>query len=80
MNHIAHQYLDSKGLNFDHLKPLLLETAQKLQTENPLDAQTGPARRNDSTTIAAHLQELTGDQKEIYRLISKSIQDTYSND
>jgi predicted short-subunit dehydrogenase-like oxidoreductase (DUF2520 family) len=80
MNHIAHSYLDSKGLDYDHLKPLLSETAKKLQTASAYDAQTGPARRNDLLTIESHLSELSGDQREMYRLISKSIQDTYSND
>lgn len=80
MNFVAHEYLKSKDLSFDHLKPLLLETAKKLGTENPFDAQTGPARRNDSSTIEAHLKELSGTQKEMYRLISKSILDIYSND
>ncbi len=80
MNFIADQFLKSKDLEFEHLKPLLLETAKKLQTESPREAQTGPARRNDDTTIVKHLSELTGDKKEIYRILSESIQKTYKND
>lgn len=82
-NHLAHiskSYLETHGLSFDHLKPLLKETAQKLETATPYDAQTGPARRNDQAVIQTHLNMLEGTQQEIYALISKSIQSTYHND
>ncbi len=83
-NHLAHiskQYLDSEGLDFNHLKPLLKETAKKLETQDPLSVQTGPARRNDQEIIQKHIDALENPiQKEIYRLISKSIHQTYFND
>jgi len=44
---------------------------------NPLDAQTGPARRGDTITVKNHLKKLTGINKEIYKLLSQSIADTY---
>jgi predicted short-subunit dehydrogenase-like oxidoreductase (DUF2520 family) len=44
-----------EGLSFDLLKPLILETAQKIQSISPKDAQTGPARRGDQKSIQAHL-------------------------
>jgi hypothetical protein len=43
-----------------------------------MDAQTGPAKRNDQIVIENHLQQLTGEQKEIYRLVSDSISKTYN--
>ena len=82
-NHIAQiskSYLEARGLNFDHLKPLLKETAHKLETSTPFDAQTGPARRNDQAVIQTHLNHLEGTQREIYELLSKSIHKTYFND
>ena len=61
---------------FEILKPLIAETAKKIQTLDPADAQTGPAKRNDSTTINKHLAILTDEnQKEIYKILTKSIID-----
>ncbi len=59
------------------LNPLIQETAQKTVPMNPLDAQTGPARRGDTITVKNHLKKLTGINKEIYKLLSQSIADTY---
>lgn len=64
-------------LPFDLLKPLIAETARKIKTMSPEDAQTGPAKRNDQTTIQKHLARLNEDslQKEIYKLLTKSIRE-----
>lgn len=60
---------------FDILKPLIAETAQKITTLSPNQAQTGPAKRNDFNTIKAHLEFLTDEnQKNIYHLLTQSIQ------
>ena len=83
-NHLAHiskSYLDNKELDFDHLKPLLKETARKLESQDPISIQTGPARRKDQEIINEHIEALENPvHKEIYRLISKSIHQTYFND
>ena len=61
---------------FDILKPLILETAQKIITLSPEDAQTGPAKRNDKQTIEAHQLFLTNaNQANIYKTLTQSIQD-----
>jgi len=63
-------------LSFDILKPLIQETANKILTLTPLEAQTGPAKRKDTQTINAHLNYLKDDnQKEIYKMLTKSIID-----
>ena len=63
-------------LPFDILKPLIQETANKILTLSPYQAQTGPAKRKDSQTINAHLSFLSDDnQKEIYKMLTKSIID-----
>ncbi|MEN9441904.1 MAG: hypothetical protein RLZ33_1981 [Bacteroidota bacterium] len=80
-NHLAFQskaIIDKHELNWDYLLPLLKETTAKLLTLDPYDAQTGPARRNDQTVISAHADMLEGIQKELYLLLSKSINDTYN--
>lgn len=59
---------------FEILKPLIQETAEKIKTLEPIDAQTGPAKRNDSSTIDAHLAYLTNEnQLNIYKTLTQSI-------
>lgn len=55
---IAQDLLEKEGLDFSLLHPLILETAAKATQTNPGQAQTGPARRNDLSTIKAHLKLL----------------------
>lgn len=60
---------------FEILKPLIQETAEKIKFINPNEAQTGPAKRNDTNTIDAHLDYLTDEnQKKIYKILTQSIQ------
>jgi predicted short-subunit dehydrogenase-like oxidoreductase (DUF2520 family) len=72
---IAQQILAQHQLDFDLLKPLILETAQKVQTGLPAAMQTGPAARNDETTMNNHLQLLkdSADLQQIYTLLSQGI-------
>ena len=63
-------------VSFEILKPLIIETSDKIKYLNPTQAQTGPAVRKDTATIAAHLQFIKNtDTKEIYKLLTKSIID-----
>lgn len=55
---VASEILENKGIEFDLLKPLILETAIKVQNINPIEAQTGPAKRNDFKIIEKHLHLL----------------------
>ena len=60
---------------FEILHPLIEQTADKIKRMTPQEAQTGPAKRNDHSTIERHLDQLNDEQqKEIYQLISKAIQ------
>ncbi|WP_163406966.1 Rossmann-like and DUF2520 domain-containing protein [Flavobacterium ajazii] len=66
---------EEHNVPFEILKPLIFETAEKIKTLTPVEAQTGPAKRNDSITIEAHLNYLTDEnQKNIYKLLTQSIQ------
>ena len=79
-NHIVHkaqQYSESKSIDFNHLLPLLKETVHKLNLDSAFNYQTGPARRGDDAIIKKHTDHLEGNIKELYRLISKSIKETY---
>jgi predicted short-subunit dehydrogenase-like oxidoreductase (DUF2520 family) len=63
------------NIPFDILQPLIKETAQKIQSLSPNEAQTGPAVRNDQKTIEKHIDFLTNENlKEIYKILTKSIQ------
>jgi hypothetical protein len=67
-----------KNINFDILKPLILETAKKVQTISPYLAQTGPAKRNDIKTIKRHTKLLADEMhKEVYEMLTQSIQKTH---
>ncbi len=71
----AQHLLAENGMGFEMLRPLILETAQKVQDHLPAGVQTGPAIRNDKNTMAAHLQML-GDEPAltaIYELLSQEI-------
>lgn len=76
---IAAEILKSKDIPFDVLKPLILETAKKVQEIKPEKAQTGPAIRFDKNIINEHLKELNSfsDYRQLYKSISKSIFEHY---
>lgn len=75
---ISSQILEKEGLNFSTLIPLIEETTKKISEITPHEAQTGPARRGDSVVMDSHLEMIDSPQiKEIYRLLSKSITDSY---
>lgn len=77
---IASEILKTKDISFDVIKPLILETAEKVQELEPAKAQTGPAVRFDKNIISLHLKELEGlnNYQELYNSISKSIFENHS--
>ncbi len=81
-NHIFHlgkQITDAAQIDFDLLKPLILETVLKIEQQPPYEMQTGPARRNDEETIKKHLKYLRKfpEYGQLYTLLTKSIQHAY---
>jgi predicted short-subunit dehydrogenase-like oxidoreductase (DUF2520 family) len=75
---LAEKILTDYSLDFDILRPLILETASKITQNSPLVVQTGPAIRNDEKTIAKHeilLAESPSCLK-IYKTLSESIKKT----
>lgn len=71
----AQQLLAVHEMDFNLLRPLILETAQKVQEHLPADVQTGPAVRNDRQTMDTHLQMLNEQPQlqELYALLSQGI-------
>ncbi len=78
---IAEELLSKHNLSFDILKPLINQTAMKINNRNPEKTQTGPAKRNDLKLIEKHLSLLkdTPEYYEIYKIISKNIVDKFHN-
>lgn len=72
---IAQQLLAAHHLDFNLLRPLILETAQKVQHSFPAEVQTGPAVRNDKKTMDAHMALLqnNAEVQQLYSLLSQSI-------
>lgn len=70
---IADDILAQSSLPFSILMPLLKASIAKLEHMRPSEAQTGPAARGDIRIIDSHLSALTGEQYEIYKLLSDSI-------
>lgn len=73
----AKDICDNNELPFEILKPIILETAQKIMETDPFVAQTGPARRNDEKVIEKQSASLKDQQKQIYRLLSEAIHKRY---
>ena len=75
---LAEKYCNEHDIEFDLLKPLIIESVLKIKRESPYQIQTGPARRGDLKTIEKHLKLLKDkNTKKIYKRISKSIIKTY---
>lgn len=78
---LSAEILQDKKLKFDLLKPLIHETAAKIATMQPAEAQTGPARRNDQTIIQEHLKMLHNkpELRKIYSFVTESIVQFHQN-
>lgn len=72
---VAQKLLAANQLDFNLLRPLIMETAEKVQHRFPAVVQTGPAIRNDKQTMAAHLQLLEDDVflQKLYQLLSEGV-------
>jgi len=76
---IGADLLRDHELDFDLIRPLILETAQKVMDHFPRNVQTGPAVRKDTGTMQRHLELLEASHPDLavlYRQLSERI---YSN-
>jgi predicted short-subunit dehydrogenase-like oxidoreductase (DUF2520 family) len=73
--HAAQQLLAAHELDFNLLRPLIIETAQKIENQLPINVQTGPAVRHDTQTMSAHMELLQNDEmlRNIYAMLSQAI-------
>ena len=70
---MAAELLQNTHIPFSALLPLIDETAAKIHSLSPGDAQTGPARRGDNNVMQHHLSLLNEEQKRVYALLSEEI-------
>jgi predicted short-subunit dehydrogenase-like oxidoreductase (DUF2520 family) len=72
---ISEKILSDSGLSFDLIRPLILETALKVQSDSPTHMQTGPAKRGDAEIINEHLRMLAKKKElqKVYELLTESI-------
>ena len=70
---MAAELLQNTHIPFKALLPLIDETANKIHTLSPRDAQTGPARRGDENVMNHHLSLLNEEQRQVYQLLSDAI-------
>lgn len=73
---LAEAYCNSNDVSFSLLKPLILETAERLEEFAPSNMQTGPAQRNDLKTIETHRMMLQQHPQllALYNQFTQSIQ------
>ena len=72
---LANRILNQNGLDFEIIRPLIAETADKIMSNLPENVQTGPAVRADESTLNKHLSMLTTmpELQNIYQTLSDSI-------
>lgn len=77
---LAAEFLEDHSLDFDLLKPLILETAKKITSISPNQAQTGPAKRGDLSTIEQQLKLLENkpELQILYQLFSEQLMKKYN--
>jgi len=76
--HLTEKYCAEHQLDFNLLKPLIVETAKKWMSTSAGKIQTGPAIRGDFGIIEQHKNSLTNNMKRIYELLSESIINTHN--
>ena len=78
INHLlvlTESWCNQNKLDFKLLHHLITQSIQNLQNQSPSQLQTGPASRNDWTTIHSHIEMLANfpQLKEVYTLFSNQL-------
>lgn len=76
---LGNKILENEVIPSDVLHPLILKTAQKAITGDPVKMQTGPARRNDTETIEKHILALASmpEYADLYQLLAMQVSKNY---
>jgi predicted short-subunit dehydrogenase-like oxidoreductase (DUF2520 family) len=78
---VSDEILQKEYLPFELLKPLIRETAMKVQYYPPHSVQTGPAIRKDKEILSEHLERLGKDTRygKLYSFLTQCILDSCAN-
>jgi predicted short-subunit dehydrogenase-like oxidoreductase (DUF2520 family) len=76
---LSRDILQQNSLDFELLKPLIVETINKGLELGPQNSQTGPAKRGDLNIIESHIEFLSENKNitELYQVITNSIIEHY---
>lgn len=79
---IAHDFCKKEGIDFSLLHPLMEETVNRLKVYSPTEMQTGPAVRNDISTINRHLLLLGNypEMQKLYTILTESIRNYWGRE
>ncbi len=69
------EYCKNEEVDFKMLQPIIEQTSLRLRANLPADLQTGPAIRNDQSTLDKHIQALANhpELKTIYLIFTESL-------
>ena len=71
---ISYSILAKSNIDFKLLLPIINQTVMKIKHTNPIETQTGPAKRKDKNIIESHINNISENEtREIYKLITESI-------
>ena len=77
---LAERVVEAEHIDFRLFQPLIMETARKVATMSPRDAQTGPMVRYDQRVMDMQIQMLPDERtRDIYRLMADSIHEDLVN-
>lgn len=77
----TYQLFAKHQLDFELLKPLILETVHKITEQTPAESQTGPARRGDKKTIEKHMSLIEDTALlELYKTFTNQLLTTYNHE
>lgn len=76
---VAESIMTQQGLDFEMLKPLVIEQINKSLQMGARASQTGPAVRGDFDTLENHLRFLAANEQwaELYQVVSQDILDNH---
>ena len=80
MYRIAAEVLRGTQIPFEALLPLIDQTALKVHSLAPKDAQTGPAKRGDQAVMQHHMEILAATPyREVYQALAALIEKAHSH-
>lgn len=77
MYRMAEEILKDTQIPFEALLPLIDQTAQKVHTMRPAEAQTGPAQRGDDAVMVHHAEVLSAFRSHLSAFSGEEMREVY---